>query len=70
MIRKVRFFLGLQIKQVNNFIYIHQMKYIKKILKKFKLDDVKEMKIPMHLTTSFGTKSDSKEIVNIVYKQK
>ena len=41
MMRELKFFLGLQIKQIGEGIYIHQIKYVKEILKKFKMDDAK-----------------------------
>ena len=43
MMGKLKFFLGLQIKQTNEGIYIHQTKYVKELLKKFKMDDAKPM---------------------------
>ena len=39
---ELEFFLGLQIKQTRYEIYIHQTKYVKELLKKFKLKDAKE----------------------------
>jgi len=54
MMRELKFFLGLQIKQVRNHIYIHQTKYVKELLKKFNLEDTKEMKIQVHPNTSLG----------------
>ena len=50
MIGELKFFLGLKIKQTRNEIYIHQTKYAKELLKKFNLDDAKEMKTPMQPT--------------------
>ena len=47
MMGELKFLLGLQIKQTNNGIHIPQTKYIKELLKKFKLKDAKEMKTPM-----------------------
>jgi len=46
------FFLGLQIKQAKDHIFIHQTMYVKEIFKKFNLEDDKEMKTPMHQNTS------------------
>ena len=45
MMRELIFFLGLQIKQTSKGIYIHQTKYVKELLKKFNMDNAKEMKI-------------------------
>ncbi|RDX63066.1 putative mitochondrial protein, partial [Mucuna pruriens] len=41
MREELKFFLELQIKQADDAIYIHQTKYVKKLLKKFKLKDCK-----------------------------
>ncbi|RDX96459.1 Copia protein, partial [Mucuna pruriens] len=50
MMGELKFFLGLQIKQVEYGIYIHQTKYVKELLKKFNLKDCKTMSTPMHPT--------------------
>ena len=48
MMGELKFFLGLQIKQDNKGIYIHQQKYTKELLKNFKMEDAKPMKTPIH----------------------
>jgi hypothetical protein len=50
MMGELKFFLGIQINQCKNGVYVDQSKYIKELLKKFKLDDCKEMNIAMHPT--------------------
>ena len=50
MIGELKFFLGLQIKQTPNGIYIHHTKYMKELLKKFNMNDAKELKTRMHPT--------------------
>lgn len=62
MMGESKFFLGLQIKQETNAIYIHQKKYIKELLKKFKMDEVKEMKILKHPKTSLGVNESSAKL--------
>ena len=54
MMGELKFFLGLQIKQTPQGIYIHQIKYVKNLLKKFNKSDTKEMKTHMHRTTYLG----------------
>ncbi|GJU36130.1 copia protein [Tanacetum coccineum] len=44
---ELNFFLGLQIKQIEDGIFFNQYKYIKEILKKFGLEYFKPMKTPM-----------------------
>nr|GEV99088.1 retrovirus-related Pol polyprotein from transposon TNT 1-94 [Tanacetum cinerariifolium] len=47
MIGELNFFLGLQIKQLEDGIFFNQSNYIKEMLKKFSLEDSKPMKTPM-----------------------
>ena len=47
MMDELKFFLGLQIKQMKEGIFINQSKYIKEILKKFGLKDSKSLGIYM-----------------------
>ncbi|GKA80115.1 retrovirus-related pol polyprotein from transposon TNT 1-94 [Tanacetum coccineum] len=47
MMRELNFFLGLQIKQIEDKIFFNQAKYIKEMLKKFELKDSKPTKTPM-----------------------
>jgi hypothetical protein len=42
------FFLGMEIKQDKHEVFICQKKYAKEILKKFKLEECKEMSTPMN----------------------
>lgn len=47
MMGKMKYFVGLQIKQLNNGIFINQSKYCKELLKMFDMDNYKEMATPM-----------------------
>ena len=67
MMGELKFFLGLQIEQTSNGIYIHQMKYVKELLKKFKLEDAKEMKSHMHPTTCVRLDEESNKVDNFQY---
>ncbi|GJX18438.1 retrovirus-related pol polyprotein from transposon TNT 1-94 [Tanacetum coccineum] len=51
MMGELNFFLGLQIKQLDDGIFFNQSKYIKEMLKKFRLEDSKPMKTPMSTET-------------------
>ena len=44
---ELKFFLGLQIKQLSGGIFIHQSNYTKELLKKFKLEESNCAKTPM-----------------------
>ena len=49
MIGELSYFLGLQIKQLKNGTFMSQGKYIKEMLKKFRIDDTKS------ISTAMGT---------------
>ena len=49
MFGEIKFFVGLQIQQSKNGIYITQSKYIKEILKKFGMEDSKPVGTPIVL---------------------
>ncbi|GJR95763.1 retrovirus-related pol polyprotein from transposon TNT 1-94 [Tanacetum coccineum] len=51
MMGELNFFLGLQIKQLEDGIFFNQSKYIKEMLKKFRLEDSKPMKTPISTKT-------------------
>ena len=57
---ELKFFLELQINQIDEGIYIHQTKYVKELLKKFKMDDAIQMKTPMHPTSLLALNEESK----------
>jgi len=66
MMGELKFFLGIQINQCKDGVYVHQSKYTKELLKKFKLEDCKEMNTPMHPTCTLskeyqGSKVDQKQ---------
>jgi hypothetical protein len=46
----LQFFLGLQIKQSKEGTFVHQAKYTKDIVRKFKMDDSKAMATPLSTT--------------------
>jgi hypothetical protein len=71
MIGELSFFLGLQIKQLKDGIFISQSKYLKDMLKKFGLDNAKPIKTPMatngHLDLDEGgTMVDQKPFHSII----
>jgi hypothetical protein len=50
MMGELQFFLGLQIKQSKEGTFVHQEKYTKDIVRKFKMEDSKAMVTPMSTT--------------------
>ncbi|GKF11810.1 retrovirus-related pol polyprotein from transposon TNT 1-94 [Tanacetum coccineum] len=63
MMGELNFFLGLQIKQMEDNIFYNQSKYIKEMLKKFSLEDSKPMKTLMFSDTKL-TKHEECELVD------
>jgi hypothetical protein len=49
---ELQFFLGLQIKQSKEGTFVHQAKYTKDIVRKFKMEESKAMTTPMSTTTT------------------
>jgi hypothetical protein len=70
MMGELKYFLGFQIKQLQDGTFISQTKYIQDILKKFGMKDDKPIKTPMgtngHLDLDTGGKSiDQKDLYSI-----
>jgi uncharacterized protein YjfI (DUF2170 family) len=71
MMGELKYFLGFQIKQLQEDTFICQTKYIKDILKKFGMKNTKVIKTPMgtngHLDLDIGGKSvDQKEYQSMI----
>jgi hypothetical protein len=71
MIGELSFFIGLQIKQLKDGIFISQSKYLKDMLKKFGLENAMPIKTPMatngHLDLDEGgTMVDQKLFCSII----
>jgi hypothetical protein len=62
MMGELQFFLGLQIKQAKEGTFVHQAKYMKDILKKFKTDDSKPLSTPMSTTTALDADEDGEPV--------
>jgi hypothetical protein len=68
MIGELNFFLGLQIKQLKGGTFISQDKYIKDILKKFKMDDCKATKTLMATNAHLNLDVDGKPVDQYIYR--
>ena len=60
------YFLGMEIKQGQDEVFICQKKYAKEILKKFNMEDCKEMNTPIHQKEKLS-KNDGAEKVEETY---
>ena len=65
---ELKFFLGLQVKQTLDEIYIYQTKYTNELLKKFKLDDCKTMSTPMHTSCTLRLDDKDQKVDEKVYR--
>jgi hypothetical protein len=52
MMGELTFFLGIQVKQIKEGIFIHQAKYTKDLIKKFAMADAKLVSTPMSTMTT------------------
>jgi hypothetical protein len=68
MMGELQFFLRLQIKQVKEGTFVHQAKYTKNIIKKFKMDDSKPLSTPMSTTTTLDADEDGEPMVQKEYQ--
>jgi hypothetical protein len=70
MMGELQFFLGLQIKQSKEGAFVHQAKYIKDIVWKFKIEDSKAMAMPMSTTTAFDAHEEDEHVDQKEYRNK
>jgi hypothetical protein len=68
MMGELQFFLRLQIKQVKEGTFVHQAKYTKGILNKFKMDDSKPLSTPMSTTTVLYADEDGETVDQKEYR--
>jgi hypothetical protein len=60
LLGELSFFLGLQIHQSNQEIFISQTKYIREMLKRFGMEDCKPIITPMQTSCKLSKDDDSK----------
>jgi hypothetical protein len=65
---ELQFFLGLQIKQSKEGTFVHQAKYTKVIVRKFKMEDSKAMATPMSTTTSLDVDEEGEHVDQKEYR--
>jgi hypothetical protein len=68
MMGELQFFLGLQIKQSKEGTFVHQAKYTKYIVRKFKMEDSKAMTIPMSMTTALDADEEGEHVDQKEYR--
>ena len=68
MLGELTFFLGLQTSQSEKGIFISQTKYIKEMLKKFKMEESKPVSTPMVTGCKFSKDYESLEVDHTMYR--
>jgi hypothetical protein len=68
MIGELSYFLGLQIKQLKNGIFVSQGKYIKDMLKKFGMKDAKGISTPMGTNGSLDSDASGNMVDQTMYR--
>ncbi|GKE45858.1 retrovirus-related pol polyprotein from transposon TNT 1-94 [Tanacetum coccineum] len=68
MMGELNFFLGLQMKQMEDGIFFNQSKYIKEMLKKFGLEESKPMKTPMSSDTKLTKDEECESVDSTKYR--
>jgi hypothetical protein len=68
MMGELQFFLGLQIKQSKEGTFVHQAKYTKDIVLKFKMEDSTAMTTPMSTTTALDADEEGEHVDQKEYR--
>jgi isopentenyldiphosphate isomerase len=62
MMRELTFFLGIQVKQMKQGTFVHEAKYMKNLIKKFNMTEIKPVFTPMSTGTSLGLDEDGESV--------
>ena len=62
MIEELSYFLGLHIKRMDEGIFINQAKYVKDLLKKYRLEGCKKISTPMATSTKLDADEAGKAV--------
>jgi hypothetical protein len=62
MMGELTFFLGIQVKQTKQGIFIHQAKYMKDLIKKFAMADSKPVSTLMSTMTTLDPNEDDESV--------
>jgi hypothetical protein len=68
MMGELQLFLGLQIKQSKEGTFVHQSRYTKDIVRKFKMEDSKAMAMPMSMTTALDVDEEGEHVDQKEYR--
>jgi hypothetical protein len=62
MMGELTFFLGIQVKQTRQGTFVHQTKYMKDLMKKFNMAELKPVSTPMSSVASLGPDKDGEVV--------
>jgi hypothetical protein len=68
MMGELQFFLGLQIKQSKEGTFVHQAKFTKDFVRKFKMEDSKAMTTPMSMITALDADEEGEHVDQKEYR--
>jgi hypothetical protein len=68
MMGELNFFLGIQVKQTKQGTFMHPAKYMKDLIKKFNMAELKPMSTPMSSAMSLGPDEDGKTVDQREYR--
>jgi hypothetical protein len=68
MMRELTFFLGIQVKQTKEYIFIHQAKYMKDLMKKFNMAELKPLSTPMIMTAALDPDENGEAVDKREYR--
>jgi hypothetical protein len=68
MMGEITLFLGIQVKQMKQYTFVHQAKYTKDLMKKFNIDELKPMSTPMSMETSLDPDENSEAVDQREYR--
>jgi hypothetical protein len=68
MMGELTFFLGIQAKQMKQGTFVHQAKYMKDLMRKFNMVELKPVSTPMSTATSIRANEDGEAIDQREYR--
>jgi len=68
MVGEFTFFLGLQIKQLNDGIFVNQSKYVNELLKRYKMHEAKHASTSIATSTKLDQDPDGKPVNDRIYQ--
>jgi isopentenyldiphosphate isomerase len=68
MMGELTFFLGIQVKQMKQDTFVHQAKYMKDLMKKFNMGELKPVSTPMSMVTVLDPDENGEAVDEREYK--